>query len=74
MVRIFLLNDLYVSEEYRGRGFSKLLIQAAKDYTVDQGGASLTLETEKTNQVGNSLYPSVGFTLNEDHNFYSWDV
>jgi len=74
MVRTFLLNDLFVSPEYRGQGCSKLLIQAAKDYTVAHNGASLMLETEKSNVVGNNLYPSVGFTLDQDHNYYSWDV
>ncbi|MBS1597154.1 MAG: GNAT family N-acetyltransferase [Bacteroidetes bacterium] len=71
--RYWLLNDLYVSEEYRGRGISKLLIERAKQLSRDTKGAGLALETEKTNIVGNRLYPSVGFSISDKTNFYWWD-
>lgn len=34
----------------------------------------LILETAKTNIVGNELYPKVGFSLDKEHNYYSWDI
>jgi len=34
----------------------------------------MMLETAKDNHVGNQLYPTTGWTLDEDHNFYTWDV
>jgi len=30
------------------------------------------LETDKTNLVGNNLYPKTGFKLNSTTNFYEW--
>ncbi len=73
MKRSWLLNDLFVLQEYRGRGISKQLIEAAKQLARDTGAAGLLLETEKTNQTGNHLYPSVGFTLYNETNFYWWE-
>jgi GNAT superfamily N-acetyltransferase len=74
MKRLWLLNDLYVSPEQRGKGISVLLIDKAKELCRQTGSAGMLLETAKTNDVGNQLYPRTGFTLDEGHNYYSWDV
>jgi GNAT superfamily N-acetyltransferase len=74
MKRFWLLNDLYVDHAYRGKGFSKALIERSKELCRETKACGMMLETAKDNHVGNQLYPAVGFTLDEDHNFYSWDV
>jgi GNAT superfamily N-acetyltransferase len=74
MKRLWLLNDLFVSNEYRGEGLSKLLIQRCKDYCHETDACGLILETGKSNDIGNRLYPSVGFILDEKYNHYFWDV
>lgn len=71
MKKMWLLNDLYIHEEHRGRGYSKLLIDKAKDLCKQTGACGVLLETEKSNEIGNKLYPSTGFIL-EDNNFYFW--
>ena len=71
MKRTWLLNDLFVTSEYRGKGISKLLINRAKDLARSTNAAGVALETEKNNDIGNQLYPSTGFKL-DDHNFYFW--
>lgn len=73
MKRIWLLNDLYVLPEFRGSGISHQLINAAKGLAIQTGAAGLLLETEKTNNIGNRLYPSAGFTLYNETNFYWWE-
>lgn len=73
MLRSWLLNDLFVKEEYRGRGISKELIEAAKKLAAENNAAEILLETEKTNDPGNRLYPSVGFKLNQESNYYWWE-
>jgi len=73
MKRSWILNDLYVLEQYRGKGVSKQLIDAAKALAKETNAAGILLETEKTNIVGNKLYPAVGFALYEKNNFYWWD-
>jgi GNAT superfamily N-acetyltransferase len=73
MKRTWLLNDLFVLSEHRERGISKQLIEAAKNLAVTTNAAGLLLETEKTNRVGNRLYPSTDFVMNETCNFYWWE-
>jgi GNAT superfamily N-acetyltransferase len=73
MARLWLLNDLYVAPDYRGRGYSLALIDAAKAHAISTNAVGLTLETTKTNEIGNQLYPRTGFFLDSEHHFYSWD-
>ncbi len=74
MKRLWLLNDLFVHPDNRGQGHSIALIEAAKQLCYKTGACGLMLETAKTNQIGNSLYPRTGFELDEAHNYYSWDA
>ena len=72
MRRLWLLNDLFVSPNYRGNGLSKLLIDRAKELAIQTNAAGLLLETEKTNTIGNQLYPSAHFELADATNYYFW--
>jgi ribosomal protein S18 acetylase RimI-like enzyme len=74
MKQIWLLNDLYVSPLFRGQKISVELINRAKEHARETKSAGLTLETAKTNIIGNSLYMKTDFELDRDHNFYSWNV
>ncbi|MEM9547279.1 MAG: GNAT family N-acetyltransferase [Bacteroidota bacterium] len=73
MKRLWLLNDLYVNTEFRGEGISLLLIDRAKELVRDSGACGMFLETEKSNMIGNRLYPKAGFELNDGANYYVWD-
>lgn len=68
----WLLSDLFVHSDYRGRGLSKALIERSKQWCVETGACGLMLETEKTNDIGNQLYPRCGFTYDSSHNYYHW--
>lgn len=70
MKKFWVLNDLYVMEVFRGMGVAKALIKAAAQFAKDNKSPGLLLETEKTNLVGNRLYPACGFAPYEDSNFY----
>ena len=72
MKRIWLLNDLFVDERHRGKGISVGLIDRAKQLVKDTGAFAMFLETEKTNTIGNQLYPRTGFELNTVSNYYEW--
>lgn len=72
MQRLWVLNDLYVLESFRGLGISKQLIDAAKKIAIQTNACGVLLETSKTNTIGNQLYPSTGFELEDDNNFYFW--
>ena len=70
--RYWLLNDLFIDSEFRGKGYSKLLIYRAKELVLESGACGMMLETEKSNKIGNSLYPKTGFKINDLSNFYEW--
>jgi GNAT superfamily N-acetyltransferase len=72
MKRLWLLNDLFVQEAHRGKGISKQLIERSKELCRQTQGCALSLETAKTNHIGNNLYQSSGFELDADNNYYSW--
>jgi GNAT superfamily N-acetyltransferase len=72
--KIWLLNDLYVVPTERGKGFSKALIERAKQLAQETNACEIMLETAKTNDIGNQLYPSVGFELGTDFNWYHYEV
>ena len=74
MKRYWLLNDLYVNENSRGKGFSKQLIEASKELAKSTDAAGLLLETGKSNDIGNKLYPSCGFEIYDEVNFYEWKI
>lgn len=74
MKRFWLLNDLYVDSNFRGQGFSKALIERSKELCHETDACGMMLETAKDNHVGNQLYPVTGWSLDKDHNFYTWDV
>lgn len=74
MKKLWLLNDLFVSAKHRGKGISKKLIAKAKNLVKESGACGMYLETGHTNHIGNQLYPKTGFKLNENSNFYEWDV
>ncbi|HYV93132.1 MAG TPA: GNAT family N-acetyltransferase [Chitinophagales bacterium] len=67
--RLWLLNDLFVMEEFRGKGISKLLIEKCFELAGKTKASGVMLETERSNIIGNKLYQQMGFKLIEN-NFY----
>jgi ribosomal protein S18 acetylase RimI-like enzyme len=63
MKRYWLLNDLYVHENQRGKGYSKDLIEEAKRMAKSSDACGILLETGKSNDIGNQLYPACGFEI-----------
>mmetsp|Transcript_8462 Transcript_8462/g.12622 ORF Transcript_8462/g.12622 Transcript_8462/m.12622 type:complete len:151 (-) Transcript_8462:163-615(-) len=70
--RLWQLNDLYVDINYRQQGFAVALIEQAKSLANNTNSCGLFLETEKTNDVGNRLYPKTGFVYDDECNYYHW--
>ena len=73
MKKYWLLNDLFVNENFRGKCFSKQLIEEAKTLCKTTNACGILLETGKTNDIGNQLYPSCGFEIYDSVNFYEWN-
>ncbi|MEN5231765.1 GNAT family N-acetyltransferase [Sphingobacterium faecium] len=72
LAKQWLLSDLYVHPDYRGQGLSIALIDRSKLWCEETNACGLMLETEKTNDIGNSLYPRCGFEYDGLHNYYHW--
>jgi len=73
MRKFWLLNDLFVDPDHRSEGIAIELINKAKELVRSTDACGMYLETEKSNVIGNKLYPKTGFKLNTDCNFYEWD-
>jgi len=72
MKKYWLLNDLFVNENFRGKGFSKQLISQAQNLCKATNACGILLETGKSNNIGNHLYPNCGFRIYDSVNFYEW--
>lgn len=72
LAKQWLLSDLFVHPDYRGKGLSVALIERAKKWCDETDACGLMLETEKTNDIGNTLYPRCGFEYDGLHNYYYW--
>ena len=73
MKPLWLLNDLFVDKKYRGKHVSIQMIEAAKKLCDETNACGLILETAKSNDIGNSLYPKAGFKLENESNYYFWN-
>jgi GNAT superfamily N-acetyltransferase len=74
MKRLWLLNDLFVKEKYRGLGFSIALMERAKALCWESGACGFMLETAKTNTTANRLYQKFGLELDTEHHIYNWET
>ncbi|MEB8345998.1 GNAT family N-acetyltransferase [Flavobacteriaceae bacterium KMM 6898] len=72
MRKLWILNDLFVNYDSRKKGVSLGLIDKAKELVEKSDACGMFLETEKSNLVGNNLYPKAGFEFNKDSNYYQW--
>ena len=63
--KIFILNDLYVRENYRQFGFGTQLLDAAVTFAKKENVNVLKLETAKDNVVAQSVYEKHGWKLND---------
>jgi len=61
MARIFILNDLFVAPEGRGRGAGSALLEAAAEYGRRVGAVRLVLSTEATNATAQAVYEKMGW-------------
>ena len=70
MKRGWLLNDLYVLEEHRGRGAGKALLEAAAAYGRKTDAAWLMLQTYIANTGAQALYEKEGFKKDTNSYYY----
>lgn len=67
------IEDVVVDEAYRGRGFSKLLVEHAIRLARSQGATSLMLTSRPSRTAANRLYQKMGFVRRET-NVYKMEL
>jgi len=72
--RLWILNDLFVSENTRGLGIGKKLLNRAKEYAKETNAKGIALETDITNVNAQGLYESLGYIKNSEHYYYFLNV
>lgn len=68
--RLWILNDLFVSEKARGNGVGKKLLNKAKRFAIGTNAKGIALETDITNISAQGLYESLGYIKNTEHFYY----
>ena len=61
IARIFILNDLFVAPDARGRGVGSALLDAAAQYGRRVGAIRLALSTELSNSTAQAVYEKMGW-------------
>jgi ribosomal protein S18 acetylase RimI-like enzyme len=69
--RIWLLNDLYVTSDARGRGVGRQLMDRARQLAEETGARSIELTTAGSNTRAQALYESLGYRRDEEFFYYS---
>ncbi|MGE7182386.1 GNAT family N-acetyltransferase [Peribacillus sp. NPDC006672] len=73
MVRSWVLNDLFVKESARKKGFGEELLKAAITFARETGANGVLLETGKDNVNAQKLYEKIGFVRESNH-FYHFTI
>lgn len=59
--KVLWLEELFILEEYRGRGLGREFFAAAEQYARSNGYARIRLEVEEKNVRARSLYARLGY-------------
>ena len=71
LARTWVLNDLFVVPEARGRGVGRALLERARDHARSTGARRVDLQTARTNTSAQALYESFGYERNDAFLQYS---
>lgn len=72
MSKRWILYDLFVTPDGRGKGIARKLMQRAKQLAQETDTKYITLETAKDNLIGQALYESEGYE--RDTEFYAYSL
>lgn len=73
MAKLWLLNDLYVSQNFRKHGAGEALLERAKQLAKDTNARGLILETAADNIPAQNLYFKNGWEKDNEHYYFSWE-
>ena len=73
MAHFYILNDLFVSPEFRQLGVGEQLLTKAKEFAIENNALGLGLETA-TDNPAQKLYEKLGWQKNSKFYHYFWPV
>jgi GNAT superfamily N-acetyltransferase len=71
MQRTYILNDLFVRSEGRGKGVGEAILNKAKEFAIQEGSKGLALETDFDNPA-QKLYERLGWIKDSEVFHYTW--
>jgi ribosomal protein S18 acetylase RimI-like enzyme len=73
-IPILILYDLFVDPDTRTKGIGRALMNKARQYAQENGCKRLELSTAKDNFIGQSLYESLGYEVDDEFLHYSLEI
>lgn len=67
-----LVDEIYVREEYRGRGVGRAALRFVEDVCQDEGIKALHLEVDRVNTKAQKLYSGAGYEDNGRYLMTKW--
>ncbi len=74
MIPILILYDLFVDPDIRTKGIGRSLMNKAEQYAQENGFKRLELSTAKDNFIGQSLYESLDYEVDDEFLHYSLEI
>lgn len=75
LTKNWILNDLFVDENYRKQGIGEQLIKIVMGFAKTEGSTFVQLETAVDNYIAQSLYETIGFKKQEpDSEFFLYRI
>lgn len=74
MARVYVLNDLYVEAQARGKGGGKKLLITATDYAKTLGAVRVSLSTDIENSTAQAVYESAGWKRDAQYFVYHFAI
>lgn len=75
VVKNWILNDLFVENNYRKKGIGESLIKTAMDFARDNGSKYVELSTATDNFNAQALYEKIGFRkIGPEPGFYTYRI
>ncbi len=72
--RVWILNDLFVHEDYRNQGVAGALVEKSKELALKTKAKGIVLEAHCNNINAQKLYEKIGFNKDEEHFFYFFEA
>ncbi len=73
-IPMLILYDLFVDPDTRTKGIGRALMNKARQYAQENGFKRLELSTAKDNFIGQSLYESLGYEVDDEFLHYSLEI